>query len=458
MKRISRFLAIGGMMAAATLASAQNSNSGYFVDGYTYRYQLNPAFAGMHGFVAIPGIGNLNVGLRGNLGLSDVLYKVNGRTALFTNPNVGVSEFLDNVKDRSKFMVNTRVNILGIGFRGLGGYNAITLGVRAQGGVAIPKSFFELAKEGISNKTYTIKDLQAHSNAYAEIALNHSRFIDALPGLRVGAAVKFLIGAGNVDAYFNEADLTLGTDSWTARTNADVYASVPKMQFEEKLNNKNQKYVSGVNFDGTDGIKPQGYGAAFDLGASYHWNDFDFSAAVLDLGFINFSNVKYATTDGTKVVDTDSFIFSPNDDAPNSFDKEMDRLTDDLEGLYQLENKGDAGSRTVSLGATLNVGAQYTLPVYKAVKFGLLYTGHFHGDMSYNEARLSANYAPCKIFAIGINGWAGTFGTGYGWIISLHPKGFNLFLSSDAAITKLAKQGVPLNSNAQFNFGITFPF
>ena len=418
MKRISRFLAIGGMMAAATLASAQNSNSGYFVDGYTYRYQLNPAFAGMHGFVAIPGIGNLNVGLRGNLGLSDVLYKVNGRTALFTNPNVGVSEFLDNVKDRSKFMVNTRVNILGIGFRGLGGYNAITLGVRAQGGVAIPKSFFELAKEGISNKTYTIKDLQAHSNAYAEIALNHSRFIDALPGLRVGAAVKFLIGAGNVDAYFNEADLTLGTD----------------------------------------GIKPQGYGAAFDLGASYHWNDFDFSAAVLDLGFINFSNVKYATTDGTKVVDTDSFIFSPNGDAPNSFDKEMDRLTDDLKGLYQLENKGDAGSRTVSLGATLNVGAQYTLPVYKAVKFGLLYTGHFHGDMSYNEARLSANYAPCKIFAIGINGWAGTFGTGYGWIISLHPKGFNLFLSSDASIGKLAKQGVPLNSNAQFNFGITFPF
>ena len=61
-------------LAAAALISlpavAQNTNSGYFVDDYTYRFQSNPAFANSKNFVAMPGLGNVNVAMQGNLATS----------------------------------------------------------------------------------------------------------------------------------------------------------------------------------------------------------------------------------------------------------------------------------------------------------------------------------------------------------------------------------------------------
>ncbi|MDE6396928.1 MAG: hypothetical protein K2K84_06635, partial [Muribaculaceae bacterium] len=81
MKSIFRTMILGGFMAAGALtATAQNTNSGYFLDGYTYRYQLNPAFGGDKGFVSMPALGNLNVGVNGNLHLNSVLYNLDGRT------------------------------------------------------------------------------------------------------------------------------------------------------------------------------------------------------------------------------------------------------------------------------------------------------------------------------------------------------------------------------------------
>ncbi len=69
-----------------------------------------------------------------------------------------------------------------------------------------------------------------------------------------------------------EADLTLGTDAWTARTNADIYMNLGKTRFATELNNENRPYVSGI--DDISGIGVNGFGMAFDLGATYKWNDF----------------------------------------------------------------------------------------------------------------------------------------------------------------------------------------
>jgi hypothetical protein len=52
----------------------------------------------------------------------------------------------------------------------------------------------------------------------------------------------------------------------------------------------------------------------------------------------------------------------------------------------------------------------------------------------------------------------GTYGLSLGWILSLNVTGFNLFAGMDNVPTKLAKQGIPLNSNASLNFGINIPF
>lgn len=123
-----------------------------------------------------------------------------------------------------------------------------------------------------------------------------------------------------------------------------------------------------------------------------------------------------------------------------------------------MKDMGELNSRTRSLATTLNFGVDYALPYYRNLHFGLLNSTRINGRYTDTQFRLSANVAPCKIFSADVNMVAGTYGVGFGWMLSLHPKGFNLFLGMDRIPGKLAKQYVPLNSNASLNLGINFPF
>ncbi len=119
---------------------------------------------------------------------------------------------------------------------------------------------------------------------------------------------------------------------------------------------------------------------------------------------------------------------------------------------------GNIGKRKVGLGATLNVGVDYTLPVYRKLHFGLLSSTRFQGEYTWSEVRLSANVAPVKCFSADANVAVGTYGVGFGWLLNLHTKGFNLFLGMDHTLGKVTKEYAPLSSNASVNFGMNFPF
>ena len=72
--------------------------------------------------------------------------------------------------------------------------------------------------------------------------------------------------------------------------------------------------------------------------------------------------------------------------------------------------------------------------------------------------RVSAQVEPVKWFSAGANLAEGTCGFGFGWILNFKTTGFNLYFASDHTPGSLAKQGVPLNTNANFSMGINFPF
>ncbi len=457
MKLFNKFVTALGMAAMFTGVSAQNAQSGYFLDDYTYRYEMNPAFANSRSFVSMPALGNMNVDLSGSLHLKNVLFNSNGRTVTFLHPTISASEVLDGLKDMNRLNVSQKINIMSVGFKGIGGYNTITLSERSDIGLRLPKSIFSFLKSGIANESYHIDGMGAFANAYGELALNHSR--NLIPGLRVGASVKFLLGVGNVSAKFNNATLELGQDDWSIVTNAEIEARIKNFKYKTKYSEDTKRdYVNDVDIDGF-GIN--GFGVAFDLGAVYTLPmlpDLTVSAAILDLGFINWSNNVLASTNGNRKFNTDRYTFSADDKAENSFKNEGDRLKSDIMTLYQLDNMGDMGSTTTALGSTLNIGAEYKLPMYNKLSFGLLNTTRIQKNYGWTNFRLSANIAPCKVFDASINGALGTFGASFGWLANLHCSGFNLFLGMDHTPTKLAKQGVPLSSNMQFNFGMNFPF
>lgn len=460
MKHIKTIIAAAVLSLSANTAKAQHTESGYFTDGYLFRHEMNPAIGNDKNYVSMPAIGNIDFSLHGNLGVKDLLYNIDGKTSLFTNPNVSVSEFLGNINSKNKVGTDLKMQILGIGFKGFGGYNTIGLNVRANADVKVPGTLLRLAKEGLTDKTYDLTNTKAHADVYAELALGHSRQINE--HLRVGAAFKVLLGAANVDAYFDKAELSFDGNDWRAVTNATVKASVKGLEYitdTEERGPEGEKtmhtYVNDVDADA--GIN--GFGLAVDLGAEYKLNDdWKFSAALLDLGFISWSNNVVASTNGDRRFSLNDYTFNADNDANNSFEREIDRLTEDLASLYELQNNGNQGGRTTGLGATLNLGAEYTLPVYRKLTFGLLNTTRISGSYSWTDFRLSTNWKPSKTFSMGANVAAGTYGCAFGWIVNLHTNGFNLFLAMDNTIGNMAKQGVPLSSNASFSMGINFPF
>ena len=110
------------------------------------------------------------------------------------------------------------------------------------------------------------------------------------------------------------------------------------------------------------------------------------------------------------------------------------------------------------LAATVNIGAAYQLPMYKKLSFGLLGQHHFAGEYSWTEARLSANWTPLKWLDGGVNVAVNSFCTSAGWILNIHPAGFNLFVGMDHILGKQTKEGIPLSSNANINLGMNIAF
>ena len=91
-------------VALFTNASAQqNLRTAYFLDGYTYNYKLNPAFAPERPFVALPLLGNIGIGVESNMGLSTFLYPTSdGKLTTFLNKSVGDDQFLNNLKSNER--------------------------------------------------------------------------------------------------------------------------------------------------------------------------------------------------------------------------------------------------------------------------------------------------------------------------------------------------------------------
>ncbi|MDE5668485.1 MAG: hypothetical protein K2I24_03020, partial [Duncaniella sp.] len=380
----------------------------------------------------------------------NIFYNVNGKTTTLLNPGVSASEVLDGLKNKNRLGINMRETVLAFGFSGLGGYNTFSISARADMGFSLPKDIFRLAKEGLENTTYDLSHLNTRGAGWAEIALGHSHKLN--DRLRIGATLKLLAGVASVQTNVNTASLQLREDTWVAGVDAELQTSLKNIRYKTKYNEDTRRnYVNGIEIEDFSPIS--GYGMAVDLGAVYRLNDdWEFSASLLDLGFISWDNNHVASTNGLQQVVTDDYSF--NVDNNDSWDKFKDNLT----MLYQLEDLGDTGSRMSGIGATMNIAAQYTLPVYRRAKFGLLSTTRFNGPFTWTDFRLSANIEPVNCLSAGVNLGMGTFGPSFGWSVILKAPGINLFVPTDHTPCKLAKPGVPLNSNADFNFGINFPF
>lgn len=454
MKIINKKLIAYSLVAVSAMtAAAQESQTGYFMENYNMKWQMNPAMGNRNGYVGFPALGNLNVAVNGNLNADALVYPYNGKTVLFTNPNISADEVLGNLHDTNRLSQSLGLGVIQVGFKAFGGYNNVAINVKENLSLDLPKSIFSLLKEGVGNQTYDITNLRAKAAAYAEIALNHSRDIKQVPGLRAGVSLKLLLPVGFAEANFNDLQLQLGENNWKVKADAQLRLGMQGLAYETKVNDRTGKrYVSGVN---TDDLKVgvNGMGFAFDLGATYEWSDFTFSLAFSDLGLINYNHVQEASTNGVRSFETADHVIAIKDDG-----KSWDNFVDALSPLYELSDNGNIGQTSYNLQGKMRAGVDYRFPLYKKLHFGLMNTTNMSSIFPSTEFRLSANVEPIKGIAASVSAAAGTYGANYGFLLSLGDKYFNFLLGMDYAALKMDKSHIPLKSNVDFHMGINFPF
>jgi len=473
MKHI-RYYIIGCCLSTLSIcASAQEtSRSAYFLDGYSFRHELNPAFGGERNYISIPALGNFNIGAMSNVGVNTFLYKMpDGGLTTFMNKNVSADEFLSKIHGKNKITFNNNITLLSAGFKAWGGFNTVSIGTRMDVGVNIPKGLLKFMKLGQTGPDthYNFKDLTVDANALAEIALGHSRAINEK--ITVGAKVKFLLGLGNVYAKIDNMDVMMSDNQWVIKGNGQLNMSagsglyVPSKQ-ESGATYDRPEQASEIDWDDIDydSFGMTGFGMGLDLGVTYQLlPELQLSAAVRDLGFMSWSNTvkgrmpgKTWTFDGFTDVALDSNQPGYDD---NKLDEQLDNMWDDLQDVINFHKTSESATRTTALAATVHLGAEYTMPFYNKLTGGFLFTSRFNGPFTWCEGRLSANVKPVKWFDASISYGLSTFGSSFGWMINFHPRRFNIFIGSDHQFFKITPQFLPVGkASMAFNMGINYTF
>ena len=466
MKYINKYMALGLLSMCSLHAMAQQLNSAYFTNDYKFRHTMNPAYGNEQNYVSMPGFGNVNVSTMGNFGYEDVIFDnpmfpstSKDRLTTFMNPYISTADALKGFNSGdNKILGDVSITVLSAGFKGFGGYNTIELNARTSFGMSLPYELFEFAKN-TGNRTYNIGNISANGQAFAELAFGHSRQINEK--LRVGAKVKLLFGAGRGDVNIDNVKADLAADDkWTVSGHAKSEVSVKGFTYkteEKEYKEEGRGTYQYVNDVDVDGAGLGGFGLAFDLGGVYKINnDFTVSAALLDLGFIKWSNNMVAVNGGEEFVFNGFHDVAVNEDRGGStLSMQGDKYSDQLADFANLQDKGDEGGRTTGIGATLNLGCEYTLPVYRKITFGVLSSTRFRGDYSWTEARVSANWTPLKWIDGGVNMAFGSYRNSFGWVLNFHPKGYNFYVGMDHTLGKVSKEFIPLNSNAAVSVGMS---
>ena len=466
MKNSLRYMAAALTLAAATLStSAQELRTSYFMETSNYRHQMNPALLDTPYFGFL--FSNVNIGMTGNVGAKQFIYETNGlpgytgsyRYTTFMNPNVDAATFLDKLHDKNRLDLYLNYNLLSVGFKAWGGVNLLELNLRSNTNLTLPKELFEFAKTAGAKERYEFGGLGMRTQNYMELALGHSRDINKK--WRVGAKLKFLIGAAYADFSADNVTLEMTETAWRIQSDAKLKASLMKSDIVHESPSKNNPDDGRPRVKELDnfGFDLPGFGLALDLGVTYKpIEDLTVSAAITDLGFISWKNTHHASSQGDYTFDGFENIYVGGDNGEaGDIDDQFEKLGDDLEEMFSVY---DDGTKTASqaLAATLNVGAEYKLPVYKKLKFGFLYTSRIHGKYSWHQGMLNIGVRPVKWFECNVNGAVTSTGVTAGGAISLKAPHFNFYIAADRFFSKLGKQGVPLNSsNGNINFGMTFP-
>lgn len=428
-------------LLVATAVWAQDPTS-YFMEGSTFRSQMNPAFAPLRGYVNIPILGGIQIGTGGNISLDKILYPVNGELTLLLNGSVPAAVALDGLKSKNSLSTSTSVNVIGFGAfaRDHKTFWSFDLNLRADTDTRMPYELFDFLKTGNSTE---IRDIGVSAEAYLEAAFTYS--FPLTDKIYLGVRGKFLAGMARTRVNLDRFDASLGIDKWTAQAHGTM--EMTGIGAETKiLEDGTPAYDLGdFNFDK---YTPSGYGFGIDVGVTYDvLPDLQLSASVNDLGamFWNKGRTQYGRIDEeiefTGVEITDDDVINPKLDL------------DDLE--FKI---ADPSGKGTMLCTSFNVGAEYEVWRHK-IGLGLLYHGKVYEYRTLHNLTASVNFHPARwVCLTGSYSFVDNRSGAVGLAVNLCPSWINFYLATDVLTGKKTRQWLPVKqSTMNVTFGIGIP-
>lgn len=312
---------------------------------------LNPSVPISCGWiVGFPVLGSISLGARSPLSYNDL--GAGEKT-------FHASDLKSKLRNKNVMAVNGSVNLIMVGYKSERMFYQLTVNERFFISGSIPKDPLVMLMEG--NASYIGKTVSGSPAAsayyYREYAFNIAREID--PSLWVGIRPKLMFGRVGVKSNKNTADFYTDPRTYNLELNSDLQAniSMPGTVTIDPLTGKVDDFDTDLKAsDFLFNASNMGFGV--DLGMTKTFdNDIEFSASILNLGFIRWGkNTHTFTQKGTLQFN-----------GPFSPINEFDALKDTLKSFVKFDY--DQGTFTQMLSPTFIAGANY--PVHEYIRAGL---------------------------------------------------------------------------------------
>lgn len=459
-KRHSRLILLftTSLFMAIPLTMAQSvSRTGYFMDNATHRHLMNPALVPARGYLSLPVVGALSMGIESNLQFTHFIYpsEGDGKLLTFLDKSISANDFLSQLSPNNYLRTDLRTSIASLGFYTGNAFWTFDLATRVNLSLNLPYDFFAFFKQGMNStegNEYNIRDLSVSSSVFAEASLGYSRNI--LNNLRLGTKLKLLVGGAYVKAEIESMDITMTPDRWTVNTVGQMEAYGKGLTLltneEGNINGKYEMNSPGIG----------GKGAAIDLGINYSpFQNMDISLAVIDLGAIKWdkSNITQAQSSGQA---TFSGISGLGTDSigKQAAEDQLKTIQDDMLKMADFKKVPTSSDAIQHLFPTINAGLEYAV-LNNKVSVGALYSNRLMENERYSELTGSLNVRPARWFNLSgsysfIHGKKETFGFALGFV----PAIMNIYLACDYTFLKVSPQFIPLNTlTSNLQLGVSIP-
>lgn len=336
---------------------AQNMQVLYGMDRLYQGSYLNPAYIPNNRVVvSMPSFYN-NLSINGPA-YSDVV-KNNG-----IEDYIDISSLLSNLEPTNYLREDMEIQTLGLclslGPVGIQAYHK----VRFNAFLAYPEELPSLVWEGNAQflgETINIgSDFLLHSRS--EFGLGASL---KLGGLTVGARAKYLNGIGHLSTERNELEILTNENDYSIEFGTDYQINSANSLNYNSLNDVDLNFSIGdINWNE---LFSKNNGLSFDLGAQMDLGNFEISAAINDLGYVDFdSDVRNYNSEG-------EFSYDGLDisNVLSGQDVELSGIVDTLANLLNFEENNNAFRYVLP-------SSQYVMVKYKLADNWDLGVSYFH--------------------------------------------------------------------------------